>query len=201
MGRMGFFPPVSESGRTYPPQPQLPEWFAPPSLEMPAVVPLDVVLAQTDRVTLAVECARVYANGATLEVRCVRRRTDESDREWAAQAHDHPGMRLAGLADRTSLRFGILYPDGSKALTDAEPAWPIAEAPAPRAVLRHASGSGSGGEQNRTTELSLWLWPLPAPGPHRLVAEWQAADIGESSMEFDGALLRSAAERARPYWA
>ncbi|MCH6471274.1 hypothetical protein [Sinomonas terrae] len=197
---MGFFPPVPDAAPARPPQPQHPEWFAPPPLEMPAVVPLEAVLAQTDRVTLAVECARVYANGATFDVRCVRRRADESDREWAVQAHERMGIGHAALGDPTSLRFGILYPDGSKALTEARPALPITETPAPRAVLRQASGSGSGGEQERTIQLSLWLWPLPEPGLHRLVAEWQAAGIPESSLEFDGALLRSAAQRARPYW-
>lgn len=198
---MGFFPPAPDSRPPRPPQPQLPEWFVPPALELPAVVPLEAILAQTDRVTLAVESARVFGNGATLEIRGVRRRTDETDREWDTLARDRGGIGHRAFDDPTSLRFGILYPDGRKALTDAQPPWPSPESTAPPAVLRQVGGSGSGGERERTILLSLWLWPLPEPGPHRLVAEWQAAGIPESWWEFDGAPLHAAARRARPYWA
>lgn len=197
---MGFFPQAPDSRPPRPPQPELPEWFGPPSLEMPGVVPLEAVLAQTDRVTLAVESARVYKNGATFEVRCLRRRTQESDDEWEVRAHERAAIAHAAFGDPTNLRFGILYPDGSKAFTDTGPGWPLSESPAPRAVLRQVGGSGSGGERERTTQLSLWLWPLPDPGSHRLVAEWRAAGIPESSVEFEGALLRAAAKRAYPYW-
>ncbi|WP_138443238.1 hypothetical protein [Sinomonas susongensis] len=194
---MGFFPPAPDAAPERPLQPRPPEWLAPPSLEMPAVVPLGAILAQTGRVTLAVESARVFHNGATFEIRCVRRRTNESSSEWEAGAHDRAWTGRPGSGGP---RFGILYPDGSKTLADTQPAEPFPPPRAPQAVLRRVHSSGSGGDRERTAQLALWLWPLPDPGPHRLFTEWQAAGIPESSLEFDGALLRAGARGARPYW-
>jgi hypothetical protein len=106
-------------------------------------------------------------------------------------------------ASGTTLRFGVQFPDGSKASTGAmqmparfdDPSFQ----PTPPVLYLQNRGAGSGDDELGGSG-TLWLWPLPTAGDLRLVAQWTDMGIGESSITLDGGQLREAAAAAQKYW-
>jgi hypothetical protein len=60
-------------------------------------------------------------------------------------------------------------------------------------VSRQAEGLGPA----QTVE--YWLWPLPPAEPLTLSVAWPRRRIAPSSTRIDGALLRRASTRSRPF--
>lgn len=200
IGRVEFFPPF-EAPRQLP-QPPVPEWIRPPATQLPAIVPLRLLVYRSESIVVALEAARVYTSGVTLEVRWARRRTSETQSEWINATRGPWGHPRPGWPG--SIRFGIQYPDGSKAFTDPRPGMPPAvdfRATPKGPVLHQAGGSSDGGDHDmQTGDFRLWAWLLPGPGAHRLYVEWLDAALPESFVEFDGGALHEAAAEARPFW-
>lgn len=182
---MGFFepPPPAEP----PEEPPQPEWSGPPEGTLGGVVPLQLAVAATDRVLLAVTDIAVYPNGVGFTLRGFVR--DREERSW-------PFMALDGREDpQTMLRLGVLYPDGRRAdnlglgfpACDPDPAVPILLSP-----------GGGGGCRSFTQE--WWVWPAPPPGPLVVVVEWPAQDVPESRAAIGGALIDEARGRIREVW-
>ena len=161
------------------------------------VVPLEVVVARTDRAAIVLRGVTAYPDGFTLELSWHLHRSVKPSRE--------PGRPLAmmghwgGFGVRVTddvLRFGLVWPDGGRATNlDHRGAMP-GEGERPRCGLE--VGSSSGSEDEFT--FSIWAWPLPGPGDLTAVVEWPAYDIAETRAVVDGALVAEAAGRARPVW-
>jgi len=67
-------------------------------------------------------------------------------------------------------------------------------------VLAFSGGRSNGGDDELAGSGSLWLWPLPEAGDLRIVAQWPALGIDESSVTLDGGQLRAAAAGAKEFW-
>jgi hypothetical protein len=61
-------------------------------------------------------------------------------------------------------------------------------------VLRFVGGGGAGA----TYRFGVWVFPLPPAGPLAIFTEM--ADLPESSVTIDSALILDAAKRARIIW-
>jgi hypothetical protein len=171
----------------------MPPWFGPPRGTLPAVLPLDRVLARTEEVAVCVTWLAAYPNGFEIEAATM---SAEHDRELDPLQFHPPRHRRRGRADEPAippemLRIGVQFADGSKATNTAgfhhgpEP---------PSGPIMHARGGGGGGGSWRET---LWVWPLPPPGPLVLVCEWPALAIPLTRCEIDAQPILDAATRAQ----
>ena len=158
--------------------------FRPPENELPVALPVDVVLARTPDVAVALTRLQVYSTGLSLDL-VVRLRPS------AAAARDG---RLNELLWRhgpggSSFLFGVAFADGRRATN-------VPRAGGDGIVL--VSGGGSGGMS--AVDQSWWLHPLPPEGPVTVVVRCDELGIEESLAELDGTAVRRAAERVVTLW-
>jgi hypothetical protein len=94
------------------------------------------------------------------------------------------------------LRLALQYADGTVA-TNLQ--WPRFDRPdeEPIGPILMSGGGGGGGHRY---DQQYWVHPLPPPGPIKLYCQWPAHGIDETSVEFDGELIRTAAARAVRLW-
>lgn len=183
----------------------VPPWAAPPSDELPAVVPLGVFLQRSQQMVMAVKGAEVYSTGCLLELVWTIRRGAESDAEWATlteRCFNRPSYRYGTQGGGGGFRLGVAYPDGRKATADEWPHWGIEGVdPGPGPVLSTAGGGGgSGSDDEVTSSAKFWLWPLPTAGELRIVAQWADVGMDQESIVVSGDVFASAAELVQPYW-
>lgn len=142
---MSFFddlpaPPV----RPRQPKLSVPPWAAPPSDELPAVVPLGLFLQRSQRMVMAVKGAEVYSTGCLLEVVWTIRRGAESDAEWGAvteRCFNRPSFRYGTQGGGGGgFRLGVAYPDGGKG---------HGRRVAPVGDRRRRPGGGAGADKRR----------------------------------------------------
>jgi hypothetical protein len=153
------------------------------------------VIFRTDSAILVAERFLVYPDGMEFALSLMLNPATEEWFDCPWELEHRPRRPSSVTLPEDLLRFGILYPDGSKwtNLTwtfpgpDEEPAGPI--------VL--GRGGGGGGH---SWETAYWLWPLPPEGPLTFVAEWPAMHIEESAATVDGRALRQAASEAEVVW-
>ena len=170
-----------------------PEWFGPPENVVGVTVPLDLTLARTDKLALAVPAATAYPNGIEFEVVLLVREQFRDPFEWHPF---HASMRGAEFSPKT-LRLGVQFADGQKATSVDTPFFPRDPDERPSGPLLMPRGGGGGG---RRWDVSFWLWPLPPPGSLALVCEWPARDIALTRVEVDNEQLLGASQRAAPLW-
>jgi hypothetical protein len=212
-----FEPPPPPPERIIPEEFEVPEWYGPPEGVLGGVVPLELLLARSDKAAVVIESATVYPAGMEFVIDV---RWRERSEEWLwpggyGRRRKHGG----GLPDDL-FRAGVQFPDGSKAtslgsgldmpiavahgveeqgvaaglVADDEESEEEVVRSGPLLKLRSAGGGGQRYSQ------SFWLWPLPPEGPLSFVCEWPAFDIGLSRVDVDSALFRDAASRSRPLW-
>ena len=185
-------PPVPDVEDEYQPKP----WHAPYDNQIGGGVGLEVVLVRTDDIAISLERFVAYPNGVSFKL--VRRyRTEEIG--WELDEEHGPGFfgrgpRAVELAARR-LRFGVRFPDGSKA-TDMRPWWSHDEEPTPPVLVQ--SGGGGGGGRNYSE--GWWLWPLPPDGSFEFAIEWPAAGIPLTFKEVQARPFREAAARSIELW-
>ncbi|WP_147264165.1 hypothetical protein [Desertihabitans brevis] len=98
---------------------------------------------------------------------------------------------------RDRLKWGFEFADGRRATNvGARVPWSGGSDLPSHPVL--SGGGGGGGPQ--AADRDYWLWPLPPPGPLRVVCQWPAYGIDQTSHELDGEMLAAAASRAVPIW-
>jgi hypothetical protein len=190
---MAFFelPPRPEPPEE-PPQPA-PVWIGPGDNVLGSAVELDLVLARTESVAVAVSELTSYPAGFEFTL-TVRLRDPRHARFW------HPLELYRDDMEETIpddlLRFGVQFSDGTKAtsLCPAYPGFDPASPSGPVLVPRGGSGGGSRWDQR------YWLWPLPPPGPVALVCEWPARGIALTRMEVDAGPILAGAGRAEVLW-
>jgi hypothetical protein len=120
----------------------------PPAGVAPAVVGLDLILGQSDRVAVILPCARVYPDGMEIEILVLSR---------AAELHGSPfrgSPTPPGRERQASVDIEIGYADGRRA--------PLAAMFSPGARLQVIPRGGHG--SNTYVDTSFYLPALPPPG-------------------------------------
>jgi len=175
-----FFEPVPPP-RPRPGPPPLPDWAAPPSNILPAVLPLTRVVARNEGVVAALVGAAVYPSGVELRLTV---RSQEPMNQRTIHSLLSPYEPGAG-----ALQVGVLLADGSRA------SHPTRSRPHQGRLTPRAGGS-----ESSTSWRDLWLWPLPPAGPVEVFLTWPAAGLAEQSTVLDGAQLQAAAVDAVELW-
>lgn len=181
-----------------------PEWMGPPGDCVGGVVGVELIVGRSDKAAIYLTALVAYPTGMSLTTEVVTK----PDVDPYAFEMLHPRGRRApvGEADPEVLRIGIGFSDERKAANvggmfggTALVAFQRDEKPPdPQSDLLLIPGGGSGGAHH--SKQDYWVWPLPPEGPVTFVCEWPALEIPESSVELDGELIRTAAERARSVW-
>jgi hypothetical protein len=182
-------PPAPESPAWH----EQPEWLGPPENVVGVSVPLDLTLARTDKLALAVPAATAYPNGIVFDVVLLLREQVRDPFEW----HPFHPVNEGGELSPKILRLGVQFADGQKATSLGRPFLPHDPAELPSGPVLMPRGGGGGG---RRWDVSFWLWPLPPPGPLTLVCEWPAREIALTRVEVDNRRLLDASQRAAPLW-
>lgn len=148
--RRGEVQPVRLSEFFEPPPPAEPEpryrvppWFGPPCGTLPAVMPLERVLARTENVAVCLSRLAAYPTGFEFDVVTMSANEDcELDPLlFDAQHRFHRGSDTEGIPPQM-LRIGVQFADGSKATNiggfhhEKEP---------PSGPIVHPGGGGGGG--------------------------------------------------------
>ncbi len=184
-----------------------PAWAGAPAYELPAVVHIGQFLHRSRNFIMAVELAKVYSTGCSLDLTWTVRRAEESEKEWAELSgaffgHPH-SMQSIERRPLAALLLGVQLADGAKARADSalQSRYPpgTAKQPDPPVLILQGNG-GTGGDDEMAGKGSVWLWPLPPAGDLRLLAQWTSMGMPESSIVLDGGHLREAAAGAQKYW-
>jgi hypothetical protein len=169
------------------------DWMGPPRRVVPAVVPVERVVARTDEVGIYLGCFSVYPAGFEFEI-FVTAKDESTDLDPLQFAH-HYRAQDTGEIPSGQLRLGFQFADGTKVTnTRNRFDWDGEFGSPPKsAVMSGARGSSGEGQWHHT----FWIWPLPPSGPLEFVCEWPAAEIPLTRSELDGAAIIEAAARAQ----
>lgn len=200
---MGTLQVVSDFFKPPPPieiaeEPPHKEWMGPPRGVVPAVVPVERVVARTDDVVVYLSGFWVFPAGFEMQVRVVAR-DEESDLDpFSFEYGELTGE--SGEIPPGQLRIGFEFADGSKVTnTGADFAWewpPGLEQPSsPR--MSSTRGRGGRNQDGGNWGEGLWVWPLPPPGRLEFICEWPAAELPFTRVELDAGLILEAAPRAQ----
>jgi hypothetical protein len=172
------------------PRYRMPPWFGAPSGTLPGVVALERVLACTDKVAVCVTRLAAYPTGFEFDI--VTMSADEQD-DLDPLLFDRHHVRRGGTDEIPPelLRFGVQFPDGSKATNTG--GFYHDRTPPPGPIMTPGGGGGGGGSWHQTQ----WVWPLPPPGTLTLVCEWPAMGIPITYRELEAQLVLDAAARAQ----
>jgi hypothetical protein len=188
---MSFFepPPFSEPEEEF----RQPVWVGPPDNEVGVAVPLNLLLARSDAVAVALLSATVFSTGVEL-AGMVRTRDQVDGLHDAFVMHRR---RQSAQLDPELFRFGVEFADGRKATNLGYPFQRQQEDVDPSRPVLVPRGSSGGG---RSWQMNWWLWPLPPPGPLAVVCEWPAQKIPLTRHELDSSPLLEAATEVEPLW-
>lgn len=164
------------------------EWEAPPPTVLPAVVPVERIVAKGETAVVCLANLWAYPNGFEVDLWAIAKE---------GEALFDPMQFEIGLKEEQEkgvppekLRVGFEFADGS-AVTNIR-SWEEGSSPQPPTMH---STRGVYGEDE--WEQSYWVWPLPPPGPLALVCEWPAAGIPLTRLELDAQAIIDAAARAQ----
>ena len=177
-------PPVEPDQQRY----RRPPWAGPPPGTLPAVIPLERILARTEKVAVCVTRLAVYPTGFELDLLTMSAAEDSDVDPLLFGAHHLHRRSQTGGIPPEMLRFGVQFADGSKATNTTGFHRP------PSGPIMHPGAGGGGGGSWRQT---LWVWPLPPGGPLILACEWPALDIALTRCEIDAKPILEAANQAQ----
>ncbi len=177
-------------------RPIRPPWSGPPEGTLPGVVPLELLLARSDKAAVYVTHLAVYPAGFELEIQAAAAAGEEDeqlefDHDLFGRHWPSPGRNRELPAEL--LRIGVQFADGSKATTTAGMPHHRQDQVPPGPVMWPLAGGGGGGRWHQ----GYWIWPLPKGGPLQLVCEWPAADIPLTRKQMDTKVILEAANRAQ----
>lgn len=156
----------------------------PPPNEIPVAVPLQVRLARTPDVAVALVGAQVHTTGVLLHLRTVVRPGAELD---LARLHTVPH------ADPGAELVGVELADGRRASTVLD--W-RGTGSVDEPVLDARGGGGGPHEREQT----YWLAPVPPAGPLTLVYLCAGLGVDEVSVQLDATPLAEAAVVVEQLW-
>jgi hypothetical protein len=198
----GFFDAISDPSDSdgEPEVHQAPPWMQPPQDLFPGRLILDEVMHRNESTLVLVREVRGYPNGLDVRLHWVRRRRDETEREWNAWIHQRLGF--SGEPEREDLRVGFRLSDGTPVLPlDLRRAWRTgAEHSPPTLVV--GRGGGGGGLDRYEGRLNAWLWTGEVELDERdleLVVEWLDVGMAETTVRLPAAMLGSIPP-SRPMW-
>ena len=142
-----------------------------PADELPAHVPVELLLLQDEQSALWLSEVDVYTTGFGIKLSAMLR----------GDSLDDPSRRF------TAVRMGLVWPDGTKVFDPRT--GPAGAAGSPRLGSRH--GYGATGEYS----WEWWVAPLPPQGDLTVVVDWAERGFGEARASFDTADLLSASAR------
>lgn len=184
-----FFEPISPEPEERREQPPAPPWIQRPRGVLLGTAPLDLLLARTPAVAIALGQLGACSDGFAATLTVLRAEHEEDEHEspfgWGGW------RRRAGEDPETLLRFGVRYADGNEAELGARKSDGAGRPDAP--VIRQGGGSGGGGEWDQR----LWFWPLPPPGRITFAVEWRAQRLELVLHELDAEPIRAAAARSQ----
>ena len=172
-----------------PPRPDVrpPEWSGPPDNELGVVLSLNLELARTSDVAVAIPELVAYSTGSWFTV-AIRHRLPVH-RGTGSTLPFHPAEEPGGI------RLGLQFADGSKATTQSPPPRsPVEKPPAPPFLMMRSAGGG------RRFDAHFWLWPLPPPGQLAFVVDWRAQGLALTKREMDAQSILDAAARVEQLW-
>jgi hypothetical protein len=177
------------------PRPVHPPWVQAPRGVIPGAVPLELVLARSERAAVAVTKLGAYPDGFDFEVLVL---VSDGEDELDPNVIGHPYRPGRGRRDEQHemLRFGIEFADGSRVTNipgTTRGHFSGGDDPPPGPVMQQQGGGGGGGEWRQR----FWVWPLPPPGPLVFACEWPAAQIEFARVEVDAQPILDAASRAQ----
>lgn len=163
-----------------------PDWAGPPQGELGGVVPVELLIARTESVAVAVLGVRGFSSGFSFELVTL----GAPDIEDELDPFDFgPPHRRRG----EGLRFGVEFSDGRRATNLGWGPPPARGDGAPPEPVMHSGGGGGGGA---SWSQETWVWPLPPPGPLTFAVDWKAAGIPLTKREIDAEVVLEASRRA-----
>jgi hypothetical protein len=163
------------------------------------VVPLELVVARSDRAAVVLTRIAAYPEGFSLAVHSYLHRSvrPRSRHPLNLMMMGHPMCPGGEPVAEEMLRIGLAWPDGGRATNlDGWGRRPDPDAEEPDHGLEVSGGGGSESE----FQTDCWAWPVPTAGELLVVVEWPAFGIGETRTAIDASLIADAAGRARPVW-
>jgi hypothetical protein len=155
-----------------------------PENELPATLPVSVLLARTDDLAVGLIGLQVYSTGLSFEL-AVRVRPSAAGtvgRSLQELFWDHPPHSA------TRFLLGIELGDGRRVTNLRAGA---------DDVVFHPGGGGGG---DTSVDQEWWLSPLPPEGPLLVVARCPEIGLEETVVELDGTAIRRAGENAVVLW-
>lgn len=170
-----------------------PAWAGPADDELGVEIPLHLVVGESETALIALQSVTTYQHGLVFNL-AARAKREPTRRDPFDE--DDPFDHFADRSPRspTFVRFGLQFSDGSKVTNLMSlPVWWDGGVSTPeRPVLighPEMGGYGNGG----AVDASYWLWPLPPGDDLRVVVEWPAEGITETSTEVKTTALLDAA--------
>lgn len=209
--QVDFFPdPRDPPGMDDPPDPAQPVWAGAPEDVLPGVVPVELVLGQSQTTLVLLTGIRAFPTGLEMKLG-VRVRGRVGRRDLNSEVFDGPYCHEMDSDWQIGrLKWGFELADGRRA-TNVDPS-PWLEQPnqehsrphhpddwkwEPDHPVLHGGGGGGG---MRSVDRDYWLWPLPPVGPLRVVCQWLDQGIDTQVQDLDAGPFRDAAARAQPAW-
>jgi hypothetical protein len=160
---------------------------------LPAIVPLELILGQSDAVAVLLPELRVYRTRVEWQLIFVARNDALAVQHPLPWAEGMPGPPHQREASTPPCELSIRYPDGRHVRAT------MAGNQAPdEQHLGMSIVSGLGGPGRSV--YSFFIEPLPSPGQVVINCEWPAHDIAPTETRVDAAGIIDAADRAIALW-
>jgi len=184
-----FFEPLPPPGLPTDRRWSPPAWDRPSEGTLPATLPVDAVLSQTEDAVVAIPHLDVFPNGFRVNVAILM----NPSRAHEIQARVHRGPM--GM-----VRVGVRFSDGrvggrgfGRGIGDI----PKDDEGVP---TQPYVGFGGGGGGTGGWRFGAWVFPLPPDGPLEIFVALPPPATGEFSTVVEGSAVRAAADRARVIW-
>lgn len=162
-----------------------------PEDQIPGVVPIETVLAQSPDVAVLLTGVRAFRSGVAvvLGVRMRRHVPGLNEQVWE-DIFDHRRADEAEdpLWQKSRLRWGFVFADGVEVNN--------LEVKADETNLYGGGGSG----RERSCDRDYWLSSLPPAGPLEVFCDWPRVGLPRTTTLLEALPFRDAAARSRPLW-
>jgi hypothetical protein len=187
-----FFQPPRPPRIESEPTPRL-AWMGPPRAVVPALVPVERVVARTDAVAVYLSGFTVYPDGFQFTTYAVAADELTELDPFGFDHHMRTGRR--GAIPPETLRLGFQFADGSKA-TNTGSRFALDEEDGDQPDSPHMISTGGRGFEG-AWEQTFWVWPLPPAGSLEFVCEWPDAELPLTRVELGAAPIIEAGSRAQ----
>lgn len=166
-----------------------PSWAGPGCDELGVEVPLHLLVGESDQALVALQSITAYEQGLVLHLAARAKREPVFPTEPHDFDVDDDDDQFNYMNPRSPkfVRFGVQFADGRK-VTNLELApewWDEGSVADPEGPLLIGHPNHDGWSGSLALDLDYWLWPLPPPPQLRVVVEWPAEGIEETSLEID----------------